>query len=348
VKRPIKQAQPATKLSDHIRELKKRVFVSVIALVAAGSLVYVFYAPLIELLRSPLGIPLYYNTPAGSFSFIIRVCLTGSLAIAMPVLVYNLIMFAQPAFPNAVTKKRVYLAALMSSVLAIAGAVFAFTCILPGTLHFFAGYQIGGITALISADSYLNFVINIIVTFILVFQLPLLISFIDIIKPLKPKKLFSYEKWVILGSLIISLVVPFSYDIITSLMVALPIIVLFNLSIVIVLMRHSSESRKARASAKATLIAARNSTEIIDLPLDYFSFEDLSSQPEEVAITFNPDLISSRSHRAGMDIVSTKKPPVIVEPAEWYVRKHQPIEVDPRHRRISDFQVMPGTNRVSA
>jgi hypothetical protein len=113
-------------------------------------------------------------------------------------------------------------------------------------------------------------------------------------------------------------------------------------------MRHSSESRKARASAKATLIAARNSTEIIDLPLDYFSFEDLSSQPEEVAITFNPDLISSRSHRAGMDIVSTKKPPVIVEPAEWYVRKHQPIEVDPRHRRISDFQVMPGTNRVSA
>jgi hypothetical protein len=113
-------------------------------------------------------------------------------------------------------------------------------------------------------------------------------------------------------------------------------------------MRHSAENRKARASAKAALIAARNSTEIIDLPLDYFSFEDLARQPEGIAVTFNPDLTSSRPNRAGMDIVSTKKPPVTVEPAEWYLRKHQPIEVDPRNRRISDFQVMPGANRASA
>jgi hypothetical protein len=236
----------------------------------------------------------------------------------------------------------------MSSVLAISGAAFAFTCILPGTLHFFGGYQIGGITALISADSYLSFVINIIVTFILVFQLPLLISFIDIIKPLKPKKLFSYEKWVILGSLIISLVVPFSYDIVTSLLVALPIIILFNLSIVIVLTRHAAEDRKARTSAKAALIAARNSNEIFDLPLEYFAFESLNSQIEEAPVAINPDITSNRSHRAGMDIISTKKPPVPVEPAEWYQRKHQPIAVDPRARRISDFQVMPGANRVSA
>lgn len=343
MKRPISQTQPATKLSDHIRELKKRVFISVIALILAGGLVYVFYGPLIELLRSPLGVPLYYNTPAGSFAFIIRVCLTGSLAIAMPVLVYNLVMFAQPAFPSAVTKKRIYATAFMSSVLAISGAVFAFTCILPGTLHFFAGYQIGGITALISADSYLNFVINIIVTFILVFQLPLLISFIDIIKPLKPKKLFSYEKWVILGSLIISLVVPFSYDIVTSLLVALPIIVLFNLSIVIVLMRHAAESRRSRVAAKASLIA-RNSADIVDLPLDDFAFDSLPDFTDKTPVIVS----SNRPGRAGMDIVSSKQPPAPVEPAEWYLRKHQPIAVDPRARRISDFQVMPGTNRVSA
>ncbi len=343
MKRPIAITQPATKLSDHIRELKVRVFISVIALSLAGSLVYIFYGPLIELLRSPLGFPLYYNTPAGSFTFIIRVCLMGGLAIAMPVLVYNLVMFAQPAFTKTVTKKRVYTTAIMSSVLAISGAVFAFTCILPGTLHFFGGYQIGGITALISADSYLNFVINIIVTFILVFQLPLLISFIDIIKPLKPKKLFNYEKWVILGSLIISLIVPFSYDIVTSLLVALPIVVLFNLSIVIILMRRAAESRQARATAKANLIA-RNSADIVDLPLDDFIFEDIPKITNKMPVTTT----LNRPQRAGMDIVLSKQPPEKVKPAEWYLRKHQPITSDTRARYISDFRAAPGTNRASA
>ncbi len=343
MKRPIAKTQPATKLSDHIRELKIRVFVSAIALALASSLVYIFYEPVIELLRSPLGFPLYYNTPAGSFTFIIRVCLMGGLAIAMPVLVYSLIMFAQPAFPKAITKKRVYTTALMSSLLAISGAVFAFTCILPGTLRFFGGYQIGGVTALISADSYLNFVINIIVTFILVFQLPLLVSFIDIIKPLKPQKLFSYEKWVVIGSLIISLIVPFSYDIATSLLVALPIIVLFNLSIVVVLIRRITEGRRARATAKANLIA-KNSAVIVDLPLDNFAFDSLPDLADKTPIV----LPSSRSGRAGMDIVSSKQPPEKVEPAEWYLRKHQPIATDARARYISDFRAAPGTSRASA
>ncbi len=344
MKRSISQTQPATKLSEHLRELKKRIFISVLALITAGGLVYVFYGPIIELLRSPLGFPLYYNTPAGSFTFIMRICLTGSLAIAMPVLVYNLVMFTRPAFPKAITKKRVYLTATASSILAISGAIFAYTCILPGTLHFFAGYQIGGITALISADSYLNFVINVLVTFILVFQLPLLINFIDIIKPLKPKKLFSYEKWVVLGSLIISLILPFSYDLLTSLLVALPIIILFNLSIVIVLMRHNAQNRRAQVAKKAELIAARNSNEIADLPLDYFALESNYNQNDESLVAINP----SRSQRAGMDIVSTKKPPVPVKPAEWYLRKHQPITPNSHARQISDFLIAPGTNRASA
>jgi hypothetical protein len=220
--------------------------------------------------------------------------------------------------------------------------VFGFTCILPGTLHFFGGYQVGGLSALISADSYLNFVINIIITFVLVFQLPLLIGFIDLIKPLTPKKLFGYEKWVILGSLIISLVVPFSYDLVTSLLVALPIVVLFNLSIVIVSIRHAgirrSERRVRRVALDLSLMTEST------LSLSDLLFEDLTSE----TITNNPIATAhvNLTRRAGMDIAPTNTPPVPVEPAEWYRQKHQPVPLSNHVHLISDFNRVPKTSRV--
>lgn len=342
MKRPTSQPQSATKLSDHIRELQKRILVSVIALMGAGVLVYFFYEPLLNILRSPLGAPLYYTSPAGNFAFIMKICFMGGLAIAMPVLTYNLVMFVRPAFVEALTKKRIYTTAALSSVLAIVGAVFGFTCILPGTLHFFGGYQVGGLSALISADSYLNFVINIIITFVLVFQLPLLIGFIDLIKPLTPKKLFGYEKWVILGSLIISLVVPFSYDLVTSLLVALPIVVLFNLSIVIVSIRHAGIRRSERRARRATLDLSLTTEST--LSLSDLLFEDLTGE----IITNSPIATAhvNLTRRAGMDIAPTNAPPSPIEPAEWYRLKHQPIPLGNHVHLISDFSRAPKTNRV--
>jgi sec-independent protein translocase protein TatC len=207
-----RQPSKPTTLYDHIRELQMRLIVSAVALTVAGIIVYAFYGQLLKLLSSPLGAPLYYDTPAGSFSFIMKICFTGGLIIAIPVLIYNLIMFVRPAFGETLPKRRVYLTTIASTFLAMAGAMFAYTVILPGALKFFAGFQVSGLSALISADNYLGFVTNIIITFVIMFQLPLLIMFFDTIKPISPKKLLKGEKWVVLGSLVLALIVPFTYD----------------------------------------------------------------------------------------------------------------------------------------
>lgn len=345
MKRPTSRTQPAAKLSEHIRELQKRLLVSVLAMGLAGGLVYAFYEPLIDILRSPLGAPLYYTSPAGSFSFIMKICLMGALAIAMPVLVYNLVMFVRPAFKEALSLKRVYLTSVASSILAISGAAFGFLCILPGSLHFFGGYQVGGLSALISADSYLSFVINIIVTFVLVFQLPLLISFIDIIKPLSPKKLLGYEKWVVLGSLVIALLVPFSFDMLTSLLVAVPIVILFNLSIVLVALRHAAIKRKERA---ANHKAFNSSLTPVSFPsFDDLSFESLTADvvtvPAQPAPATRPTVL-----RAGMDI----RPPVRIPPRHVEIVKPQRpnqqrlVPLRTHVNLISDFNSVPRPNRA--
>ncbi len=324
----------ATKLIDHIRELQKRLLISVIALVASGILVYMFYGPILDFLRSPLGAPLFYSTPAGSFAFVMKICFMGALAITIPVLIFNLIMFIRPAFKQPIPLRRVLITSALSGLLAFAGAAFGYYYIIPGALHFFSGFQVDGLSALISADSYLGFVTNVIITFVLVFQLPLLIAFIDRIKPLRPRKLIAGEKWVILASLGISALVPFALDLTTSLLIALPIIVLYNISIVIVLLQHAAAKRKEKAlqprfDLKAMPVSA--------LSLDTLSFEDLVGQPvaqPNVAtiIPTKPQVIVSGK---GMDIRRSKAPQPAVESPAWVNRVRDPIPLDPRARLVS-------------
>ncbi|MEI7539311.1 MAG: twin-arginine translocase subunit TatC [Candidatus Saccharibacteria bacterium] len=230
MKRSNKQSPQATKLFDHIRELRTRFFVCLAVLIVSGFIVYFFYEPILTILRSPLNAPLYYSNPAGSFAFVMKICLMSAITITTPVMIYNLIMFIRPAFKETVPTARVYLTTIYSIIMATSGAIFAYFCIIPGTLKFFSGFQVNGLQALISADGYLNFVTNIIITFVIVFQIPLLIVFADRIKPIPPMKMLKMEKWVILGSLIIAAVVPFAFDLMTCLFIALPIVVLYNIT----------------------------------------------------------------------------------------------------------------------
>lgn len=351
------QSQRAMRVADHIRELQKRLLVSVVILTIAGIGIYMLYEPILTLLRTPLDAPLYYSTPAGSFAFVMKICLMGGLLVAIPVIIYNIIMFVRPAFEAHISLKRVYITCLLSALLAAAGAAFAFTVIVPGALRFFAGFQVEGLSALISADSYLNFVTSAITTFIFVFQLPLVISFIDRIKPLTPKKLLSMEKWVIVGSLGVSLLVPFAFDLTTSLLIALPIIVLYNLSVVMIIMRHAHIARKARRAEQSLRQVSRIPSSTLSLA--DISYESLVGETlltdfalETTAPIVTPTVVhietvkmpkqslkkvSRRNQQPGvMDIRRRASQPEIVTPAAWVHYVHEQIPLDPRARVISD------------
>ncbi len=229
---------------DHIRELRLRLIVVVAVLVAGGVLGYLLFEPILAWLKSPLIGDLYYSSPAGSFSFVMKIATMVGIALAVPLIIYQIIMFIRPAIPKIFSRKRVAGYTGLSVLLAAAGAAFGFYLILPGALNFFAGFQVEGLSALIGADSYLSFVTNVLITFMIVFQIPLLMVIIDHIKPINPRSLLKGEKYAILGGLVVSFFVPFALDIVTSLLIALPIVVLYNLSIAFVVFRHRVAKRK--------------------------------------------------------------------------------------------------------
>lgn len=333
-----------TTVRNHIHELQIRLFVPFITLLIAGCAVYAFYEPILKLLSTPLGSSLYYSNPAGGFAFIMKICFTGGLIVAIPALVYNLIMFARPAFSKIISTNQVIKTTIFSTILAIAGAIFAYICVLPGALHFFSGFQVDGLNALISADDYLKFVTNIIITFVIVFQIPLLITFIDKIKPLQPQKLLKMEKWVILGSLIIALLVPFTYEFVTSLLIALPIVLLYNLSIVLVLIQHYKNNgvivnQNVKLKITSELIL---NDEIVN------NFADELTELEKIKIAVEePELTDPVFDY--IDIKTTSKIPETIEPADWFKEKKlRQISLNSKVQVFSDIRKPSQANRVLA
>jgi sec-independent protein translocase protein TatC len=241
----------------HVKEFQIRLLVVVAILIVGMVVGYFFYEPLFAFIKAPLNGPLHYTSPAGSFTFVIKICLLVGTITAIPAAVYNIIMFVQPALKKRLSKARVYFTTLFSLLLAALGGSFAFLVIIPLALKFFYKFQVDGLIALISADDYLKFVVNVIITFVLIFQLPLLISFFDHIKPLSPLKLFKAEKYIIVGSVAVGVLVPFAFDPVVQMLIASPIIVLYNLSIGIVFiqqrMRRRAEKKQKAAATKEPL-----------------------------------------------------------------------------------------------
>jgi len=243
-KRQTRRPHEPAVMMHHVKELQLRFLVIALIFIAGAVLGYVFYEQLFAFLRTPLDTPLHYTSPAGSFNLIVKICLMVGVFVMIPVTVYNLIMFVQPALREKLSRLRVYSTSLASLVLASLGAAFGFFVIIPLALKFFFKFQVDGLVALISADEYLRFVVSVVITFILIFQLPLIISFIDHISPLQPKKLFKAEKFIIIGSLVVALLVPFALDPAVQFMIASPIIILYNLSIGIVLLQRWMRRKK--------------------------------------------------------------------------------------------------------
>jgi sec-independent protein translocase protein TatC len=273
---------------DHVNELKKRIFWVFFAVSVSAILGYVFRVPIISFLDKPLGQTLYYTTPGGSFNFVVKVAGIFGVFIAVPVLVYQIIKFLEPAINQKIKTSKLIKVMVLSMMLAFFGAAFAFYVIIPTSLHFFSGFATNTIKPLISANDYINYVTNSILCFAILFQIPLLIDFIDHISPIKPSKLLKYQKHVVVGALIIAILLPFSYDPISQFIVAVPIIVLYYASAAMLYFKNKKTFRRHSFSDNRFIGELHLSEDI------YSSSFDLSD--EEIvrdANYVNPELLKN-------------------------------------------------------
>ncbi len=249
---------PQLTIAEHLQELRSRLLWSVIALFIGGAFGYYFHEQIIAILIKPLGQQLYYTSPAGGFDFLIKTCLFFGFILAIPVLVYQLLKFLAPAVPGHVVYKTSRIL-LVSVLLAIAGMAFAYFVSLPAALHFLNNFSTGPVTSLIGANEYFSFVMIYVAGFAALFQMPLIIAFINKITPLTPKIMMRKQRFVILGSFIIAAILTPTPDPINQTIMAVPIIALYQSSICVV-WQSNYRSRKKQPYSQLRSAATSGAT----------------------------------------------------------------------------------------
>jgi sec-independent protein translocase protein TatC len=222
----------AMSLLDHLQELRVRL-ITIILAVAVGSTVCYFYAAeLVHLITAPAG-KLYYMNPAEAFFSYLKVSVFAGFLVALPVVLYQLWAFIVPALT---TKERLASAILVpaSVILFFVGLTFSYFLVLPAGIKFFMGFATADLQPLFSLGEYLSFVISFLLPFGFIFELPLVILVLAKLGIISSAFLSTKRKVVLVMSFVIGAVISPTPDIFSQTMVAVPMIVMYEISIFIV------------------------------------------------------------------------------------------------------------------
>jgi sec-independent protein translocase protein TatC len=224
---------------EHLRELRTRLVFVCLAIIAGASAAYPLRQTIIDFLVAPAGEQQFiFTSPTGGFDFVFKVCIAAGVVASIPVIIFNLLRYLQPLFPKA-SLKTATLGMLFSVFLAFVGMTFAYTVGLPAALNFLLQtFLTGPVEALITIQAYMSFVVIYMLGAALIFQIPLVLLFINRIKPLRPSKLFKQQRWVILISFIIAVIITPTPDVASLLILAIPMIIMYQLGIVLIMIAN--------------------------------------------------------------------------------------------------------------
>lgn len=219
-------------ISGHLQEFRKRLIICLAAVAIASGIAYQFVDDIIAMISAPAGKLYFLNPTEVFFSYLeIAVC-TGAL-VTLPILCYEIWQFVCPAL--APTERHAVLWLVPFAVLLFyAGLSFSFFLVLPAAVQFFMGFSTDTLQPMFSLNSYLSFFIAFMLPFGVVFELPLILFFLGKIGIVSSVFLKRKRRILIVLAFVFAGVISPTTDIFTQTMIAVPMIVLYEVSIYLV------------------------------------------------------------------------------------------------------------------
>jgi sec-independent protein translocase protein TatC len=242
-------------LLDHLIELRKRLIYCIYALFLTGAVCYYFSDKLLAFLVEPLRAgygndtgKLVYTKLYEAFFVQVKVALFGAFFFSFPVIANQLWAFVAPGL-YAKEKKALLPFLLATPILFIMGASLAYYVVMPTAFHFFLGFQgdQGGVKleALPSVDSYLTLVMQFILAFGISFLMPVLIMLLNRAGIVSRAQLIAVRRYMIVAAVIVAAVLT-PPDVVSQLMLAIPLVMLYEITIVCI---WFTDRRAAKAEA---------------------------------------------------------------------------------------------------
>ena len=219
---------------DHLEELRWRIIKGLLAIIVGSAVSFGFIDQILEILLKPTTatsyrIALQVLSVQGMFLIKWFIAFISGFVLAMPVVVYQIWKFVTPGLK--INEKRYALPVVLFACISfITGVSFGYLVLIPFSLEFFSGMGAGLVENNFSITYYFSFLTWLLLGAGLVFQLPVLTLFLSAIGVLTPPFMRHYRRHAIVTILILSSFIT-PPDPVSMLMMAVPLVVLYEISI---------------------------------------------------------------------------------------------------------------------
>ncbi len=234
--------------TGHLTELRKRIFISVAAVMVCFVGAFHFSEDIFRALTLPMHSDLRFLTEYPFVSFVekegvkhsliflapaealwvhLKIAMIAGILVAVPVLFYQLWKFISPGL---VEKEKKYAMPFIfiASGLFFFGAVFCFVIVIPFAIKFLLTYKTESLTPMISVERYIDFCLKFILAFGAIFELPLVIVFLARLGVVTPQTLAKNRKYAVLLAFVAAAILTPTPDAFNQVLMAAPIIVLYE------------------------------------------------------------------------------------------------------------------------
>lgn len=232
----------------HLDEMRRRIIIALAALFCGILACLPFSSAILAILKLPARGAverLVYFSPEEAFMVYMRISMIAGVIVAFPVIAYQAWAFTAPALGRDFKRYAVYF--VLGSVLAFAaGCIFAYFVLLPAALQFLLAIGKSDLEPVISATRYIAFVTGIILACGVVFEMPVAAFFLARTGLINARLLRSKFKYALIAILIAAAIITPTTDVFNMMMLALPMLALYEVSIWVVFFAQKRRVTDAR------------------------------------------------------------------------------------------------------
>lgn len=248
-------------LVEHLRELRRRILISIAAVFVGALIAWVYYGPLFAWLREPFdqvvadaakqgrNVELVLAGVADPFTLQLQISAAAGVVLSAPIWLFQLWRFLMPGLQK---RERMWAYIFMGSAtpLFLAGAALALW-VLPTGLQILFGFTPEGVANFIQVNRYISFMIRMVLVFGLGFLLPFVIVMLNFARVLTGKRVLSWWRAMVVAVFVFAAIATPTGDPVNLLLLAGPMTLLMVLAIGIALLNDRRRIRKGIAPGSA-------------------------------------------------------------------------------------------------
>ena len=225
---------------QHLQELRKRLLYSIIAVITGTAIAFPFWEKVVVWLKRPAqalnngeGVPLIATQVTEAFTTSFRVSILAGLILAFPIVLYQVIRFVAPGLTS---KEQRYLLAFLPAVLLVflAGVAFGYLVLTPQALPFLLSFGGEVVQPQIRVSSYVDVMVRLLFWMGIVFETPLIMLLLARIGIANARRFSRFRRYWIVVAFVLGAVITPTVDPVNQALVAIPLLVLYEVGIVLV------------------------------------------------------------------------------------------------------------------